>query len=106
MDACEGQAVEVIEIDNAFLHAHNYERVLMILRRELAEMMVRIDPSMYREYITYSKNGVLMLYAFLSKALYGMLRDILLLYKCLRLCKYERREEVPEEGLPVKRMGS
>ena len=56
----------------------------MLLRGKLAEMMVRIDPSMHREYVTYSKNGVPILYVRLSKALYGMLRAALLFYKRLR----------------------
>ena len=62
MDAREGQAVSVLDVDNAFLHAHNDERFLMLIRGKLAEMMLRIDPSMYRKYVTYSKNGVPMLY--------------------------------------------
>ena len=69
---------------NAFLNVHNDERVLMILCGKLAEMMARTEPSMYREYVTYSKNGVPMLYVCLSKVLYGMLRTDLLFYKRLR----------------------
>ena len=38
----------------------------------IAEMMVRIDPSLHRKYITCSANGVPILYVRLSKALYGM----------------------------------
>ena len=83
VDAREGRAVAVLDVANAFLHAHNDERVIMLLCRKLAEMMARIDPSMYREYVTYSKNGVHMLYVRLSKTLYGMLRDALLFYKSL-----------------------
>ena len=55
----------------------------MLLRGKLAEMMVRIDPALYREYVTYSVNGVPMLYVRLSKARYGMLRAALLFYKRL-----------------------
>ena len=47
-------------------------------------MMVRIDPALYREYVSYSANGVPMLYVRLPKALYGMLRAALLFYKRLR----------------------
>ena len=47
VDSRKGRAVEVIDVDNAFLHAYNVERVLMILRGKLAEIMVRIDPSIY-----------------------------------------------------------
>ena len=46
----KGRKVEVLvlDFDNAFLHVHNDERFLMLLRGKLAEIMVRIDPSMYR----------------------------------------------------------
>ena len=40
---------------------------------------------MYREYVTYSNNGVHILYVHLYKALYGMLRAALLFYNCLRI---------------------
>ena len=55
----------------------------MLLMGKLAEMMVRIDPALCRKYVTYSANGVPMLYMRLSKGLYGMLRAILLFYKRL-----------------------
>ena len=51
----------VLDAANAFLHAHNDERFRMLLHGKLAEIMVRIDPSMYRGYVTYSKIGVPML---------------------------------------------
>ena len=56
----------------------------MLLRGKLAEMMVRIDPALYRQYITYSAKGIPMLYGRLNKALYGMLQAALLFYKRLR----------------------
>ena len=56
----------------------------MLLRGRLAEMMARIDPSLYRKYVTYSAKGTPMLYVRLSKALYGMLKAALLFYKRLR----------------------
>ena len=56
----------------------------MLLRGRLAKMMVKIDPSLYRKYVTFSQKGVPMLYVRLSKALYGMLRATLLFYKRLR----------------------
>ena len=55
-------------------------------RIKLEEMMVRIDPSLYRKYVTYSAKGVPMLYVRLSKALYGRLRAALLFYKRLKSC--------------------
>ena len=47
-------------------------------------MMVRINPALYREYVAYSANRVPMLYVRLYKALYGMLRAVLVFYKRLR----------------------
>ena len=45
--------------------------------------MVRIDPLMYRKYVTYSENDVPMLYLRLSKALYGISMAVFLF--CRRL---------------------
>ena len=56
----------------------------MLLRGKLAEMMVQVDPIMYRKYTTYLPNGQAMMYVRLSEALYGMLRAALLFYKRLR----------------------
>jgi cyanate lyase len=84
IDAREKQAVAVLDVGDAFLHADNDKRILMLLRGKLAEMMVRVDPSMYRKYIIYSHKGVPMLDLRLSKALYGMLRAALLFYNKLR----------------------
>ena len=82
--AFEGRAQGIMDVANAFLRADNDEDVLMLLRGKLTELMVEVDPSMYREYVTTSKKGVPMLYVKLDKALYGMLRPALLFYKKLR----------------------
>ena len=44
VDARERRSQEVLGIANAFLHADNDKRVLMLLCGRLAEMMVIIDP--------------------------------------------------------------
>ena len=56
IDAKEQRAIAILDIANAFLHAENYEKIIMLLRGILAEMMVQVDPSMYRKYVTYSSN--------------------------------------------------
>ena len=84
VDAKEGRAVAVLDIANTFLHAENDERILMLLRGKLVEMMVKIDPSLYRKYVTFLPKGVSMVYVLLSKAFYGMARAALLFYKSLR----------------------
>ena len=78
VDAKERRNGAVLDIANAFLQAGNDDTVNMLLRGKLAEMTVRIDPTLYKEYVTYSANGVLVLYVRLSKALCGMLRAALL----------------------------
>ena len=78
VDAKERRHVAVLGITNTFLQADDEKTVNMLLRGELAEMMVmvRTDPALYREYIAYSANGVPVLYVRLSKALYGMLTSV------------------------------
>jgi hypothetical protein len=43
-------------------------------------MMLHVDTSMHPKYITYSQNGIPVLYVRLSKALYRILRADLLFY--------------------------
>ena len=84
IDARERRAVAMLDIENAFLHAENDEKVLVLLRGRLAELMVKVDPSLYRKYVATSEKGVTMLYVKLTKALYGLLCSALLFYKKLR----------------------
>ena len=84
IDARERRAQAIIDVANAFLQAKNDKTILMLLRGKLAEMMARIDPALYRQYITYSAKGIPILYVRLNKALYGMLQAALLFYKRLR----------------------
>ena len=84
IEANKNQAMSTIDVGNAFIQADNDERILMLLRGKVAELMVRVNPTLYRPYISYSKKGIPMLYVRLSKALYGMLRAALLFYKRLK----------------------
>ena len=56
----------------------------MVLRRELAEMMVHIAPQIYRPYVKMDRKGTPILYVRLKKVLYGLLRYSLLFYRKLR----------------------
>ena len=60
------------------------ETVIMILRGELCELMVRADPKLYRKYVTTDRRGKPLLYVQLTKALYGLLRAAVLFYRKLR----------------------
>ena len=94
VDAKEGRHTAVLDIPNTFLQAKNDERIIMLLRGKLAELMVRVDPGLYRKYVTTSDNGVPMLYVRLDKALYGQLQAALQFYKTLRADLEERGFEV------------
>ena len=56
----------------------------MLLKWKLAELMVQIDPQMYRKHIITSSKGEPMLYVGLSKALYRLLQSALIFYRKLR----------------------
>ena len=49
IDAHEGLDVCTMDIPGTFLQADNDEFVLVLLKGTLAEMMVKIDPSLYRK---------------------------------------------------------
>ena len=52
IDGHENRSVLCLDIPGAFLNADNDEFVLMCLRGEMAEMMVKVDPTIYRKYVT------------------------------------------------------
>ncbi|KAL7545139.1 hypothetical protein ACHAWF_008493 [Thalassiosira exigua] len=55
----------------------------MCLRGKLAELIVLIKPELYRKYVTYTSNGVPMLYVLMNKAIHGLLKSALRFYKKL-----------------------
>ena len=57
---------------------------IMVLKGELADMMVQIAPKVYRKYIAADRKGTPILYVKLQKALYGLMRASLLFYRKLR----------------------
>ena len=58
-----------IDIPGAFLHADNEEYVIMKLVGTLAELMVKTNPKMYRQYVILEK-GKSMLYLRPQKTLW------------------------------------
>ena len=79
---------------SAFVNTDVNEDVLMVLKGELAEMMVLIAPQIYRKHITIDGKGSPVLYVKLQKALYGLMRASLLFYQKLR-------KELEEYGFVV-----
>ena len=58
---------------HAYLNTVTDEEVLMLLKGKLAELIVMVQPEMYRKYRTYGSKGNQMLYVKMSKAMYDML---------------------------------
>ncbi len=71
-----------VDIPGAFLHADNKDYVIMKMVGTLAELMVKTNPKLYRQYVILEK-GRSVLYLRLQKALYGMMMSALLFYRNL-----------------------
>ena len=70
IDATEGRDVATVDIPGAFMQADMDETVHIRMEGRMAELICKLDPSMYRPFIVYEK-GKPVLYAELLKALYG-----------------------------------
>jgi hypothetical protein len=80
----EGRKVRCYDVPSAFVNTDVDEDVMMVLKGELADMMVQIVPEVYRRYVAADRKGTPILYAKLQKALYGLMRASLLFYRKLR----------------------
>jgi hypothetical protein len=78
--AHENRNVTTCNIPGAFLQADNPNYVLMCLNSILAELLVKIAPSLYHQYVTTTTKGKLVLYVQLEKTFYGMMKSALLFY--------------------------
>ncbi len=82
VDAMEGRDVAAVDIPGAFMQADMDEVVHVKFEGEIAEMLVKLDPKLYRKYVK-DENGKSVLYVELLKALYGTLKTALLFWKLL-----------------------
>ena len=55
----------------------------MKLKGRVAELLVMLNPKLYRKYVVYTAKGEAKLYLELSKSLYGLLQSALRFYKKL-----------------------
>ena len=77
IEAHEERDVAIINIPGVFFHALTDEEIYMLLCGPLAELMVTVDPSLYRQYVTYNYKGQELLYVNMNKALYGLFKSAL-----------------------------
>jgi hypothetical protein len=82
IDVTEERDVVAVAIPGAFMQADIDEVMHVRFEGEIAEMLVRMDPKLYRKYVR-DENGKSVLYVELLKALYGTLRAALLFWKLL-----------------------
>ena len=85
IDAKENRDVAIVDIPGAFMQADMEDEVYMKLEGKMAELMVRIDPKLYRKYVHTDEKGQKTLFVKLKKALYGTLKAALLFWKRLSL---------------------
>ena len=82
IDAMEERDVATVDIPGAFMQADIDEVVHVKFEGEIAEMLVKLDPKLYRKYVR-DERGKPVLYVELLKALYGTLKAALLFWKLL-----------------------
>ena len=82
IDAKEGRDVATADIPGAFMQTDMVDTVHMKLEGTMAELLVKIDPKLYRKYLLMQK-GKPVMYVQLKKALYGTLQAGLLFWKDL-----------------------
>ena len=76
-NAYERRQVATCDLPGAFLHTKTKETVIMSLRGELADLMVKVDPMLYRKFIMKDRKGISVLYVQLYKSLYGLMSSFL-----------------------------
>jgi hypothetical protein len=82
IDAKENRDVATVDIPGAFMQADMDETVYMKLEGKIAELLVRINPGLYRKFVQI-ENGKMVMYVRLQKALYGTLKAALLFWRLL-----------------------
>jgi hypothetical protein len=82
IDVMEERYVSTVDVPGAFMQSDIDEVVHVRFEGEIAEMLVRMDPKLYRKYVR-DENGKAVLYVEIMKALYGRLRAALPFWKLL-----------------------
>ena len=84
IDAAEERDVAVIDIPNAFIQIrikNNEDRVVLLFRGNLANLLIKTAPEIYRKHITINKNGETVMYVRALNAIYGIMKAALIFYQ-------------------------
>ena len=79
--AKEARRVRCYDVSSALVNTDVDEDVIMVLKGELADMMIQIAPEVYRKYVTVDRKGMPILYVKLQKVPYGLMNASLLFYR-------------------------
>ena len=79
----ENRDVVTMDLPGAFLTTLTDELIFMVLKGNLCKLMCRVNPKLYRRYVTKNKKGDPVLYVQLYKSLYSLLHSALLFYRKL-----------------------
>ena len=60
--AHERRVVRCYDVPSAFVNTNVDEEVIMVLKGDLAEMMIQVAPEVYRKYVAVDKKGTKILY--------------------------------------------
>ena len=79
IDAMESRDVAAIDIPNAFVQTDLQRNgkaitIIMVLRGKLAQLMMKTAPNIHKKYTTIDRNGTIILYVRMLKALYGIMQ--------------------------------
>jgi hypothetical protein len=74
IDTKEGSYKAVTDIPGALQHADMEQDIHMLPEGTIAEIIIKLEPKLYRKYIWKNKHDTPMLYVKLKKALYGTLQ--------------------------------
>jgi len=83
IDAKENRYRVVLDIPGVFLDVDMEDNVHMLLEGTVEEMIVKLEPTIYRKHIWYNRHGKPMLCLQFKNALYGTLQAALLFWKLL-----------------------
>ena len=81
IDAKKKRHVATCDIDGAFLRMVMNKRTHVILDGKMVDLIITANPSRYKDYETYNKNGNKVLWLEVKKALYGCMESTMLLWE-------------------------
>ena len=82
--AWERRMVRCFDVLSAFPTTDTDEEVIMVLKGDLADLLVQLALGLYGPHATKDSRGKTILYVLLQKALYGLMRSALLFYRKFR----------------------